>query len=209
MILFSATLPFVFFCVFALRHRPEANWPIFGHLPLTVLLAQWVGEGLRSKLARWTRIGLIVSASMMVLAQAPEIMNLVPASVVANIPAPWEDMFGWREMGRELDKLAGDGAVVYCTTYENAAEASFYMKGRPDVWTIDTGRPTAFDYFIGRPLEQSLGRAVCVTRATEEPVVPQALAELTVAFTEPWQTTALGRVVRRRRFIVLRSMSSP
>jgi len=209
MILFSATLPFVCFCVFALRHRPEANWPIFALLPLTVLLAQWVAQGWRSELMRWTRIGLIVSVSMMALAQAPEIMDLVPASVVANIPSPWEDMFGWREMGMALGKLAGDGAVVYCTTYENAAEASFYMQGRPDVWTIATGRPTEFDYFAGRPAEQSLSRAVCVTRATEEPIVPQALAGFSVAFTEPWQTTALGRVVRRRRFIVLRSMSSP
>jgi hypothetical protein len=110
-------------------------------------------------------------------------------------------MFGWENYGRALGKRAKGGGV-FCTSYENAAEAAFYMPGRPEVWTIATDRPTAYDFFGGRPEAASLERVVCVTRAGALTDVPEELRGFATITIESWQTTALDRVVRRRRFII-------
>jgi len=202
MLVFAATFPLVFFCAFAIRHRPEANWPVFAYWPMTVLLV------ITKQSPKWIRTGLIVAASMTLVAHIPEIIQLIPSRTMATIPNPWEEMFGWREYGAELDRLSL-GSPVYCTTYENAAEASFYMPGHPEVWTIDTNRPTAYDFFAGRPAVQSLGRAVCVTRAGVNGEIPAELNGFPVAEIESWETTALHRVVRRRRFLILDRRTHP
>jgi 4-amino-4-deoxy-L-arabinose transferase-like glycosyltransferase len=195
-ILLSATLPLVFFGIFSVRHRPEPNWPIFAYLPLTIILSRWLAQ---CPPMRWTRIGLIVAAVAMVIGHLPEIVELVPVRLMANIPNPWEEMFGWREMGTALDQRSA-GATVYCTSYENASEAAFYMAGRPSVWTIDTDRPTAFDFFPGRPDPASLEKVVCVTRVGSD--VPLALKSFSWLAVEPWHASALGRRVRPRQLIV-------
>jgi 4-amino-4-deoxy-L-arabinose transferase-like glycosyltransferase len=216
-LLFAATFPLVFFCAFALRHRPEANWPIFAYFPMTALLAPSFlpsqSSVLSPRLDLSLRPALIVAISMTILLHVPETIELIPNRIMPNLPNPWDQMFGWREYGAELDKLSGDGASaspVFCTTYEYASEASFYMTGRPEVWTVDTNRPTAFDYFAGRPAEQSLARAICVTRAGETNQVPEAMQGFPSITFVTWQTTALRRVVRRRFFLICRrSISSP
>jgi 4-amino-4-deoxy-L-arabinose transferase-like glycosyltransferase len=199
MILWAATIPLAFFGIFSLRHRPEANWPVFAYLPMTLILVQWLSDGWRQTRMDWTRIGLIVAAVGLVIAHLPETLELIPAHRLSTIPGPWDAMFGWADYGRALDARA-DGAAVFCTSYENAAEASFYMTGRPDVWTIDTNRPTAYDYFPGRPDLQSLEKVVCVTRAATNKV-PRELSGFPQIKMEQWQTTALGRTVRPRQFI--------
>jgi 4-amino-4-deoxy-L-arabinose transferase-like glycosyltransferase len=217
MILIAATFPLVFFCVFAVRHRPEANWPVFAYWPMTVLLAaRGSAFGVRSSGGVDTdspnadrrtpnaefRGALIVAAAFTLAAHLPEMIKLVPVRTLPTIPNPWEEMFGWDKCGQELDDLS-HGAPVFCTTYENASEASFYMAGHPDVWTIDTNRRTEFDFFPGRPDVQSLERAVCVTRAGTNGDIPAELKGFPIAAIESWETTALNRVVRRRRFIIL------
>jgi hypothetical protein len=142
-----------------------------------------------------------VAAAAMVVGQLPEIVRLVPVRMLASIPSRWEDMFGWENYGRALGDRA-NGATVYCTSYENAAEAGFYMPGRPEVWTISTDRPTAYDFFDGRPDLASLARVLCVTRAGASDDVPKELRGFANISRESWQTTALDRVVRRRRFII-------
>lgn len=200
-LLLSATLPLVFFLLSSLRHRPEPNWPIFAYLPMTVILAQWLADGWNTVRLNWARLGIIIAAVMMVIAQLPEIMLLVPNRLVANIPNPWEEMFGWRDCGRALGELS-QGAPVFCTSYENASEASFYMPGQPQVWTLDTSRPTEFDYFPGRPDPASLQKLVCVTRAAAQQDIPEELRSFAHTTTQSWQTTALRRTVRKRQFII-------
>jgi 4-amino-4-deoxy-L-arabinose transferase-like glycosyltransferase len=201
MVLMSATMPLVFFGVFSLRHRPEVNWPVFAYWPMTIVLAQWVVQGANRERWKWMGIGLAVAAGAMVIGQVPEIVELVPTRILATIPSRWEDMFGWENYGRALGKRAKGGGV-FCTSYENAAEAAFYMPGRPEVWTIATDRPTAYDFFGGRPEAASLERVVCVTRAGALTDVPEELRGFATITIESWQTTALDRVVRRRRFII-------
>jgi 4-amino-4-deoxy-L-arabinose transferase-like glycosyltransferase len=200
MILWAATLPLAFFGLFSLRHRPEANWPVFAYLPMTLILVQWLSDGWKERRLHWGRIGLIVAACALGVAHVPEIIEAVPVRLMSIVPGPWDAMFGWRDYGRALDARSG-GAVVFCTSYENAAEASFYMSGRPEVWTIDTNRPTACDYFSGRPDIQSLEKVVCVTRAATNKV-PGELGGFPHIQLEQWHTTALGRIVRPRQFII-------
>jgi 4-amino-4-deoxy-L-arabinose transferase-like glycosyltransferase len=205
MVLIAAILPLAFFGVSSLRHRPEANWPILAYLPMTVVLSGWLAEKweLRRGLAR---LGIGIAAGMMIVAHLPEIMYLVPTSSVAGIPNPWEEMFGWRDYGHELDFLSAGGMPVFCTSYENAAEASFYMTGRPQVWTIDTNRPTEFDFLPGRPDPASIQSLVCVTRAGDSAgQAPADLARFANRIFVQWQTAALGRIVRRRTFIIAKS----
>jgi len=206
MVLFSAIIPLAFFGVSSLRHHPEANWPILSYMPLTVILSGWLAEKWEHRRGL-ARLGIAIAAGMMIVAHIPEIMYLVPTRWVAGIPNPWEEMFGWRDYGKELDALSA-GAPVFCTSYENAAEASFYMSGRPQVWTIDTDRPTEFDYLPGRPDPASLDRLVYVTRESRSDAAnyqaPAALRKMQPVEVVHWQTTALDRVVRRRWFTVAR-----
>jgi len=207
LILISAMVPLLFFAAVSLRHKPEANWPMFAFLPATVLLADWMTRTARPLAQRWFPVAIIVAAVMAVGAQIPEMIELVPTRILPNIPSTWEDLFGWREMGRELDELC-IGGVVYCTTYENAGEASFYMSGHPDVWMMDSDRDTAFDFFPGRPDPASLGLVVCVrnlrrTPGPEGPLPPELKAAgLDKIEIVHWQASALGRVVRRREFLL-------
>jgi 4-amino-4-deoxy-L-arabinose transferase-like glycosyltransferase len=207
MILMSATVPLVFFALTSLRHKPEANWPIFAFLPATVLFVQWMTHSPHPLARRWMPTGIGVAAAVMIGAQIPEMIELVPTRMLSSIPNPWEQFFGWRQLGQELDELAV-GGVVYCTSYENAAETSFYMAGHPDVWMIDSERPTAYDYFAGRPDPASLGFIVCVRNlrpkpGPEAPMIPEIKAagfgKIEIVH---WQSSALGRVARRREIIV-------
>jgi 4-amino-4-deoxy-L-arabinose transferase-like glycosyltransferase len=206
MVLLAATIPLVFFLVFSLRHRPEPNWPVMAYLPMTVILVQWLSNAWNPDLLHWTRIGLIVAAAAMVVGQAPEIMELIPVHMMPHIPRPWRQMEGWREFGQVLDErssgaVEGEAStVVFCPFYESAAEASFYMKGHPEVWTT-RGRLSAFDYFPDRPDEQSLARILCV-RSGDGPVhIPAVLKGFAGMTVEAWHATALGRVVRQWYFI--------
>ena len=62
--------------------------------------------------------------------------------------------------GREL-ALAADGAPVVCNRHQDAAEASFYMPGQPDVWCDGIGsRPTAYDYFDVKPDFSKINRVL-------------------------------------------------
>ena len=96
---------------------------MFAYFPLTVIVVQWVWQNCGAEKMKWLRTGVSVAVAMMVVAQVPEVMRLVPVRWMASIPGPWEELYGWREYGAELDQLS-EGAVVYCTSYENAAEAS-------------------------------------------------------------------------------------
>jgi hypothetical protein len=201
MIVLAATVPLVFFGLFSLRHRPEANWPVFAYWPLTIVLVQWLADGWRPGRLHWARVGVVVAAAATVVGHVPEVIELIPVERMPTIPSRWEDMFGWRDMAAELDEVGG-GAGIYCTSYENAAEAEFYMAGHPQVWTVDSDRPTEFDFLPGRPDPPSLNQVVYVTRFSPETGVPADLRDFSSVAMQPWATEALGRLVRRRWIIV-------
>jgi 4-amino-4-deoxy-L-arabinose transferase-like glycosyltransferase len=203
MVLIAATLPLVFFGLFSLRHKPEPNWPVFAYLPMTAVLTQWIAQDWSRPRLHWMRIGLIVAAAATLAIHLPQMILLAPNRYLHNVPNPWDELYGWRQYGHELDRLAVHGGRVYCTSYENASEAAFYMAGHPAVWMIDEGRPTAFDFFPGRPDPASLQKVVCVTRFGSGPAdIPDALQGFAGLRVEDWQATALRRTVRRRRFII-------
>ncbi len=66
------------------------------------------------------------------------------------------------QYGREL-LAAADSAPVVCNRHQDAAEASFYMPGQPDVWCDGVGsRPTAYDYFDVKPDFSTINRVLFV-----------------------------------------------
>jgi len=209
MVLMCATVPLVFFAVSSFRHKTEANWPVFAYFPMTIILAKWAAEGageMGISRADWVTKGVALGLAGAVVLHVPEMIRLVPVRWMEKIPSRWEEAFGWKDFGKEMDALNAAGEL-YCTSYEYASEASFYMRGNPQVWLIATDRPTAYDYFPGRPLPASLGRVVCVTRAgsaaeADLTDIPDEIKSFSHVEARFWNTTALGRVVRRRRLII-------
>lgn len=206
-LLVSGTLPLVFFAYTSLRHTPEANWPIFGYLPLTVLIARFAAESLPAR--KWLETGIAVALVCTIVVQTPEIMNWIPKNRMESIPDKWGELFGWRQLGRTLSdrqSQIGPDAPVFASNYENASEAEFYMTGQPDCWTLGSDRPTAFDDFPGRPDLGLLRHLIYVRNAKPDKPNGPLPDILTKSFPHldlgDFYAFQFGRVLRMRQIVV-------
>lgn len=144
MLLWCATFPLVFFGYAASRTHGEVNWPDFAYFPLTLLTVAWARE-VWSKRHGLLRLGATVALVGTIAIHFP--------AVLARMHVPkMDEVFGWKELGKQLDQLTF-GAPLVTTRHQDAGEAAFYMTGQPDVWCVDLGtsRPNAFDYFPNPP----------------------------------------------------------
>lgn len=155
-LLWTGTLPLVFFAVMYLKaHGGEVNWPGFAYVPLSILIGRWLSES-ESELRRgWVRGGcqlaLGFTVALLLIGLPPVTRSIL--RLPFRIPHSVKDLVGNREEARLLDQQARQfQATVVCNHYQEAAEASFYMPGQPDVWCDGVGaRPTGFDYFDHPP----------------------------------------------------------
>jgi hypothetical protein len=119
-------------------------------------------------------------------------------------------------MAQEIDRLAPPGATIYCSTYESAAEATFYCAGQRQAWLLDSGRRTAFDYFdppMPDPATQLSAVYVrngprYVSKETGPPSDPAPKifqSRFKSLQTEWWEYKIWGHSVRWRQFIVARN----
>lgn len=156
-LVWSATLPLVFFAYAALKAHGEANWPGFAYLPLSVLTVDYLATRWSSAATKWAKAGAGLALACAIIMQSPELVYkmilLAPAKLVPKkeLPRKLVDVFGWKMLAFELDRWAG-GAMVVCNSHEDAGEMAFYMRRQPEVWVagINT-RPTSFDYFDNKP----------------------------------------------------------
>jgi 4-amino-4-deoxy-L-arabinose transferase-like glycosyltransferase len=210
-LLFSATLPLVFFWYSSSRHHVELNWPAIAYLPATILLVRYLQKQPGGEFRKWTEIGVVVAACATVVLLVPEIWALTPAGW--RMPTQWGNLFAWRDQARDVDADAPAGATVYCSTYETAAEISFYRSGREQAWLIDSGRPSAYDYFDPPPPDLAKQSAVVYVRngphyisAQDGPPVEAAPDDLAREFPQmnvKWREyKAYGHSVRWRQFII-------
>lgn len=186
------SLILTFFCLTSLRHPAEVNWPTFAYLPLAVLLAMWAVAADSRRVIGWLRAGVIVAGVMSVLMHVPEL-----AMHSGRSASKFEDIFGWRQLAQQVDAVRGDATVV-CSRYQDAAELSFYLAGRPDVWTYnyDGGRSTAFEMFEQSPDVSTLSRALFVSKSAGE-----ANRYFPVTTVEKVDITYAGRVIRSRYLV--------
>jgi 4-amino-4-deoxy-L-arabinose transferase-like glycosyltransferase len=161
-LLFSATLPLVFFWYSSSRHHVEPNWPTTAYLPATILLIRYIQEKPAGRRRQWTEIGVVIAACATIILHVPELWALTPGSW--RMPGKWGDLFAWRDLARQVDAVAPPGSVVYCSSYESAAEITFYRSGHHPAWLLDSGRPSAYDYFDPPPPDPAAQTAIVYVR---------------------------------------------
>jgi hypothetical protein len=164
MLLFGGTLPLLLFGAAATKAgRGEINWPAFAYVPISLLLGKWVAEKPASRLG-WMRAGWQVALGFTVVLQVISAPLILPALLRAGMPMPHAvaDLTGWNVWAQALAKSA-DGAYIVCNRHQDAAEATFYLPGKPNVWCDSIGtRPAAYDYFDDKPDFAKLNRVLYV-----------------------------------------------
>jgi 4-amino-4-deoxy-L-arabinose transferase-like glycosyltransferase len=161
-LLFSATVPLIFFGWSATHRRVEANWPMFAYFPAVILYAKYLAEEWSAARVFWAEVAIKIALVATIAIHFPQLFW----KISPKIGSPqWDNLFGWRDLAvREVDP-ARLGSPVFTADYEYAAELSFYLPNQPDVRPlIDPARATAFDFFGEYPSPQSFARVVLVRR---------------------------------------------
>jgi 4-amino-4-deoxy-L-arabinose transferase-like glycosyltransferase len=143
-LLWSSSLPLVFFGYAATRAKGEINWPDGAYFPLTLLTTAFVCEIPDDLRMRWATRGCIIAFAGLTAIHVPWLWARMGVSK-AN------EVFGWRELGRQLDTLIVDDTPLFCSRHQDSGEAAFYMSRQPEVGSLPGGRPTSFDYYPIRP----------------------------------------------------------
>lgn len=153
MLLWCGTLPLLFFGWAASRAHGELNWPAFAYFPLSLLIARYLSANWMGARVQWARKGCEVALAFSIALHLLAIPGLQQFLLRHHVPLPHQatDLWGWRSFGRQLAARA-DGLPVVCNRYGDAAEASFYMPGQPDIWCDSVGtRPAACEFFDSGP----------------------------------------------------------
>jgi 4-amino-4-deoxy-L-arabinose transferase-like glycosyltransferase len=154
LLLWSGTLPLVFFGAMSLRSHGEINWPAFAYFPLSILVARYLAANWDGITVQWARAGCVVAVGFTLGVHLLAVPSVQQALLRWHFPLTHQitDLWGWPQFGQRLSKMAG-GVPVVCNRHQDAGEAAFYMPGQPDVWCDGIAfRRTAFDYFdSGRP----------------------------------------------------------
>lgn len=150
MLLWSGTLPLIFFGWAATRSHGEINWPAFAYFPISLLIGRYLSAYWAGYRVQWVRIGCTVALGFTVAVHVialQDVQHWILRRRPHLLTHQVTDLWGWREFGAQLAADA-HGLPVVCNRHQDAGEAAFYMPGRPDVWCEGIGsRPTAFDYF--------------------------------------------------------------
>ena len=157
----SATVPLLLFLFTAFKsgYPGEANWPAFAYLPMSLLTIEQVSRQWKLSDLKWLRIGTIVGLILVLVISFPQPLSWV---MKERFPNKLNEMFGWDQMARSVERLgitSIPGGLFVAERHQDAAELSFYMTGRPDVWVLPiydahgrrVVRKTAFEYFKNPP----------------------------------------------------------
>ncbi len=156
LVLITAVLPLALFAYSSFHKKVEANWPAMAFAPAVVILAIWAQQNF-AKRKGLLSLGWKIALVFTVIAHIPELALMAHIRIV-----PANDVFGWQQLAQWVDD-SNDGAPVFCSNYQNAAELSFYLKGQPEVWSVNTDRRSnAYDYFDDKPDLEDLDRVAFV-----------------------------------------------
>ena len=133
---------FAFFLCGSLFKKSEANWTIPAYLTGAVLLAYWIEKRGR----RWILYaGVALTVIMVVPAKFPEAFPVIPKQLVLK-----RQFMGYREMFRRGRKYAQEpGSIILSDSYQRASEAWYYLGGRSEVYVLNPGRVSMYDFWRG------------------------------------------------------------
>jgi dolichyl-phosphate-mannose-protein mannosyltransferase len=162
----SSALPLIFFALTSIHKRGNGNWPIFGYLPATLLVAQYLSENWNGRRAWWARTGVGVAFACLVVIHIPECIMFISPKL-GN--PQWDRLFGWRELAEKVQEVRQD-SPIYTTDYEYASELTFYLSDHPQIWVLSgqrlgDHRPTVFDQIPGYTAPGTHSRILMVRMA--------------------------------------------
>jgi hypothetical protein len=157
-ILWAAAVPLLFFAWSATRHRPEVNWPLLAYPAVALLTARFAFFASQPRAAALLKAGVVIAALGAAAVQFPVL--ILQTGLWTNHAG---QMFGYRGLAAEVHRLR-DGRPVFANRYQEAAELSFYLPGRPEVRSFNLwgSRANAYDYFDAATTTPTLDGAVLV-----------------------------------------------
>lgn len=163
----AATVPLLVFAYASTRAHGEENWPNLAYFPMSVLLAEFVARAWPRRLPV-ARIGCAVALAVFAVVHFPEVLR----AAHLRTPVSLRNLFGWPELGAEIGRAAAAASpdLVLADRMQDAAELSFYMPGRPQVWFYRPPgrRPSAFDFFDHVPDPRAARRVLFVGNHSDE-----------------------------------------
>jgi 4-amino-4-deoxy-L-arabinose transferase-like glycosyltransferase len=147
-LIWSGTVPLLFFAYSALHKRVEANWPMFAYPPCAILVAIYLAENWNGRRVFWAEASVKIAVMAAIALHFPE----AALAISPNLSTPqWDNTFGWTDLATKVDSVREDSPVL-TGDYEYASELTFYLPNHPDVRPFhDDNRLTAFDFFPPGP----------------------------------------------------------
>jgi undecaprenyl-diphosphatase len=196
--LFAFALPpLVFFLLWSIYSKVEANWAAPAYISAVLACAGWWHELLmraETSAVRFRRVALFVlillpGVILSLVAHFPASLNRIGVDLPPRLD-PTRRLQGWKELGAAIGKLRETpqkAAFLVSDSYQIASELAFYVPGQPAVYNVNLGRRMN-QYDIWGGLESMNGQdALFVTSGDRE--IPEAMRE-------NCEATRKARVVR-------------
>ncbi len=126
------SLPVIlFFAYSSLKHAAEANWPACAYFSFSILVSHYLFSGPRLKKYLWV-FGVLFSLVLCFTVMLHARFSILPLEKISKNAAEADAtqfFYGWRELGRELEK---DPSIKFAMTesHQVAAEIAYYTKER-------------------------------------------------------------------------------
>jgi 4-amino-4-deoxy-L-arabinose transferase-like glycosyltransferase len=181
---------FLFFQVWTLVTKVQANWAANAYFTGAIAIAgwreSWVDWGERrvrtSRLKALLAASILLPALLLPAAFFPDVLGVFGARVPVAIDLVSKRLRGWSELGQavgEAMRAAPRPPFLVSDRYQIASELAFYVPGHPQVFNANLGRRMN-QYDIWGGWEKLIGRdGLFVTYGAGRPA-----AELTRAFAE-------------------------
>ena len=144
--------PFLFFQLWSLVTKVQANWAAHAYLTAAVAAAgwceSWSGRSPKSRQVR-RRLKLLVLTSLLLPAVAlplvlfPDLLAPLGTRLPAALDLVGKRLSGWPELGAAVGEAAGRlprAPFLVSDRYQIASELAFYVPGQPRVYNANLGR---------------------------------------------------------------------
>ena len=185
--LFAFSMPLlVFFLLWSIYTRVEANWAACAYITGAVALAGWWDQLLskaQNGVARLKRAGVVAlillpGLALSAVAHFPQALAVLGIHLPLKFD-PTSRLRGWKELGAAVGEILaayGKDLVVVSESYQIASETAFYAPGHPRVYNVNLGR-SMNQYDIWGGLEENRGCDVLfLTKDRDKATVAMAAA---------------------------------